>query len=128
MKKTIVDGMKARQILFCLAAPLLLHAAGTPARADTGDTRVRLVETADLDLRSSADRRELDRRIAQAARFVCGPESMASATFAICAAKARRSARPLTADDCIPVEEASNRPKTTRPPSFGPRAPLVPGN
>lgn len=127
MKNVIVDGMKPRQILLCLAAPLLLlHPAGTPAGADTGDTRVRLVETADLDLSSPDDRRELDRRIARAARSVCGPVGMASAGFAACTTKARRSARPLSTGDCPAAVETSDRRKWTRPPSLGPRASRIP--
>ncbi len=50
------------------AAPAL---AGTPA----GETNVSLVRTGDLDLSSQAGRRQLDVRLARAAREVCGTAS-----------------------------------------------------
>lgn len=51
------------------AAPAL---AETPAR---GEVVVSHVRTADLDLRSPAGQRQLDQRLANAAREVCGPAS-----------------------------------------------------
>ena len=52
------------------AAPALAQAP-TPA----GEINVTLVRTADLDLGTEAGRRQLDRRLAQAARDVCGTAS-----------------------------------------------------
>ena len=52
------------------AAPAL---AQTPAQQ--GEVAVSLVRTADLDLGSAAGQRQLDLRIARAARDVCGPAS-----------------------------------------------------
>lgn len=51
------------------AAPAL---AQSPAAAETN---ISLVRTADLDLGSQAGRRQLDRRLGQAAREVCGTAS-----------------------------------------------------
>jgi UrcA family protein len=52
------------------AAPAL---AETPS--SSADTQVSLVRTADLDLSSKAGQRQLEARIAQAAREVCGTPS-----------------------------------------------------
>ena len=52
------------------AAPALAQ----PASAQ-GEIAISYVQTADLDLRSDAGRRQLDRRLALAARDVCGTAS-----------------------------------------------------
>ncbi len=62
-----------------LASALITTAAikAAPALAETptAETNVSLVRTADLDLGSRAGRRQLDRRLANAAREVCGTAS-----------------------------------------------------
>ena len=71
--------MKAIQIVIASA---LITAAGlkaVPALAQpaTSDIAVSYVQTGDLDLRSDAGRRQLDRRLVTAARDVCGTASNA---------------------------------------------------
>lgn len=63
-----------------LASALIATAAigASPAfaqEATVGGTNTRLVQTADLDLASESGRRTLDRRLALAARDVCGTAS-----------------------------------------------------
>ena len=62
-----------------LASALITTAAikAAPALAETPavETNVSLVRTADLDLGSDAGRRQLDLRLARAAREVCGTAS-----------------------------------------------------
>jgi UrcA family protein len=66
-------------LTIALAAALITTAAikAAPAVAETptAESRVALVRTADLDLRSQAGRRQLDLRLARAARDVCGTAS-----------------------------------------------------
>ena len=66
-------------IAIALAAALITTAAikAAPALAETpaGETKVSVVRTADLDLSSSLGRRQLDLRLARAARDVCGTGS-----------------------------------------------------
>mgnify|MGYP006177377125 CR=1 FL=1 len=71
MKKAILYGIASALITAAAikAAPAL---AEQPAPAETN---VSLVRTADLDLGSEAGRRQLDRRLAHAAREVCGTAS-----------------------------------------------------
>jgi UrcA family protein len=52
------------------AAPALAEAPGSPSQIN-----VSLVRTADLDLGSSQGQRQLDQRLANAAREVCGTAS-----------------------------------------------------
>jgi UrcA family protein len=52
-----------------------IKAAPAVAETPTAGTNVALVRTADLDLRSEAGRRQLDLRLARAARQVCGAAS-----------------------------------------------------
>lgn len=66
--------------LIALASALVTTAAikAAPAFAEqpaAGATNVRLVQTADLDLGSGSGQRKLDRRLAIAAREVCGTAS-----------------------------------------------------
>ena len=71
MKKSIVYGLTS-----ALLTALALKAG--PAFAQevaTGETYVAIVKTADIDLDSEAGQRQLDRRLAQAAREVCGTAS-----------------------------------------------------
>ncbi len=69
--------MKA--ITIVLASALITGAAikAVPAVAETvsPDVVVSVVHTADLDLASDAGKRQLDRRLASAAREVCGTAS-----------------------------------------------------
>lgn len=69
--------MKA--ITIALASALIttaaIKAAPALAEAPPSDINVSLVQTADLDLGSSADQRRLDQRLANAAREVCGTAS-----------------------------------------------------
>jgi UrcA family protein len=64
-----------------LASALITTAVikATPALAETPavETNISLVRTADLDLSSDAGRRQLDLRLARAAREVCGTASEA---------------------------------------------------
>lgn len=72
-----------KPILIALASALITAGAikAAPAFAQTapleGEVQVSLVRTADLDLRSEAGQRELDQRLARAAREVCGEASNA---------------------------------------------------
>lgn len=71
MKKTlliILGSAFAATIMFKAAPAIAADAAAT-------DARISHVRTADLDLRSEAGRRQLDRRLIDAAREVCGPVS-----------------------------------------------------
>jgi len=52
-----------------------IKAAPALAEAPVVETSVSLVRTADLDLKSDAGRRQLDQRLARAAREVCGTAS-----------------------------------------------------
>ena len=69
--------MKA--ITIVLASALITGAAlkAVPALAETNspEVAVSVVHTADLDLNSDAGKRQLDRRLANAAREVCGTAS-----------------------------------------------------
>ena len=71
MKNSILYGLSSALItaLALKAAPALAQAV--PA----GETYVAIVKTADINLGSEAGRRQLDRRLAQAAREVCGTAS-----------------------------------------------------
>ena len=66
-------------ILITLASALITGVAikATPALAKdpAAERQVRIVRTADLDLRSAAGQRQLDQRLANAAREVCGEAS-----------------------------------------------------
>jgi UrcA family protein len=66
-------------IRIVIASALITAAAlkAVPALAETapGPVNVSIVETADLDLGSEAGKRQLDRRLAHAAREVCGTAS-----------------------------------------------------
>ena len=65
-------------LLITLASALITGAAivAAPALAEpTLDTNISLVRTADLDLASADGQRQLDRRLAKAARDVCGEAS-----------------------------------------------------
>ena len=71
MKKSILYGLTSALItaLAIKAVPAL--ALEGPA----GETYVAIVKTADINLGSDAGQRQLDRRLAQAAREVCGTAS-----------------------------------------------------
>ena len=58
-----------------LITTAVIRAAPALAEAPAAQTNVSLVRTADLDLSSDAGRRQLDRRLARAAREVCGTAS-----------------------------------------------------
>ena len=58
-----------------LIATAAIGAAPAFAQAPGGEINVRLVRIADLDLASEAGRRTLERRLANAAREVCGTAS-----------------------------------------------------
>ena len=66
-------------IRIIIASALITTAAikGVPAFAETAapDVNVSIVRTADLDLSSEQGRRQLDKRLSQAAREVCGAAS-----------------------------------------------------
>ena len=68
-----------RALYLALASALITTAAieAPPAfaQAPGGETNVSRVRTADLDLTSEAGRRTLERRLANAARQVCGTAS-----------------------------------------------------
>ncbi|HEU5286710.1 MAG TPA: UrcA family protein [Sphingomicrobium sp.] len=68
-----------RALYIALASALIttaaIKAAPALAQAPGGETSISLVRTADLDLGSEAGRRQLDQRLAHAAREVCGTAS-----------------------------------------------------
>lgn len=68
-----------RAVTIALASALIasgaIGAAPAPAQPPGGEANISLVRTADLDLGSEAGRKALDRRLAQAAREVCGTAS-----------------------------------------------------
>jgi UrcA family protein len=69
-----------RPILIAIASGLITAAVikATPALAqDAPETRATVVHTADLNLGSKAGLRQLDRRLTDAAREVCGTVSVA---------------------------------------------------
>jgi UrcA family protein len=71
-----------RPIIIALASGLITAAAikATPALAQEApvvETRTTVVHTADLNLGTKAGQRQLDRRLANAAREVCGEASAA---------------------------------------------------
>ncbi len=69
-----------RPILIALASGLITAAVikAAPALAqEAPETRATIVHTADLNLGSKAGIRQLDRRLANAAREVCGEASVA---------------------------------------------------
>ncbi len=71
MKKSILYGLTS-----ALITALALKAAPALAQeAPAGETYVAIVKTADINLGSEAGQRQLDRRLAQAARDVCGTAS-----------------------------------------------------
>lgn len=67
-------GFKIAAASFLITAALL---KGVPALAEPAPTpvNVSIVHTADLDLSSEAGKRQLDQRLSQAAREVCGEAS-----------------------------------------------------
>ena len=71
--------MKAIHIVIASAIITATAIKAAPALAQTtsaqGEVAISYVQTADLDLRSDAGRRQLDRRLALAARDVCGTAS-----------------------------------------------------
>ncbi len=71
MKKSILYGLTSALItaLALKAAPALAQ------QAPAGEAYVAIVKTADINLGSEAGQRQLDRRLAQAARDVCGTAS-----------------------------------------------------
>ena len=73
MKKSILYGLASALVtaLAIKAAPAL--AQDTPA----GEIAVAIVKTADIDLGSATGQHQLDRRLAQAVRDVCGTASEA---------------------------------------------------
>ena len=71
MKKPITIMLASAAI----TAGALLASPAPAAPPAPVETNVSLVRTADLDLRSEAGRRQLDRRLASAARTVCGEAS-----------------------------------------------------
>lgn len=58
-----------------LITTAVIKAAPALAQSPAAETNVSLVRTADLDLGSDAGRRQLDVRLARAAREVCGTAS-----------------------------------------------------
>lgn len=70
MKKTI-------QIVLvsALITTGIIKAAPALAESPASETNISLVRTGDLDLRSAEGQRKLDRRLAHAAREVCGTAS-----------------------------------------------------
>lgn len=71
MKNTILIGIASAIVL----AGVMNAAPAFAQQAPASETRVSVVRAADLDLGSKAGRRQLDRRIAAAARQVCGSAS-----------------------------------------------------
>ena len=71
--------MKAIHIIIAsaLITGTILKAAPALAEPTGGDVATSYVQTADLDLRSAAGRRQLDQRLSHAARDVCGTASNA---------------------------------------------------
>ena len=71
MKKSILYGLASALItaLALKAAPALAQ------QAPAGEAYVAIVKTADINLGSESGLRQLDRRLAQAAREVCGTAS-----------------------------------------------------
>lgn len=71
--------MKAIHIVIASAMITATALKAVPAFAQPatgqGEIAISYVQTADLDLRSDDGRRQLDRRLAVAAREVCGPAS-----------------------------------------------------
>ena len=68
MKKSILYGLAS-----ALVTALAIKAAPAMAQeAPAGETYVAIVKTADINLTSEVGQRQLDRRLAQAAREVCG--------------------------------------------------------
>lgn len=71
MSLTLRSPTNSTLLLSVVLALLLLH--GAPGLAQVVETQSVVVRISDLDLNSPDGRKELDRRIHRAARFVCGP-------------------------------------------------------
>ena len=108
--------------LIALASALITTAAikAAPALAQESapaETNISLVRTADLDLGSEAGRRQLDQRLARAARDVCGTASDADVegknAVRKCRretlAKARTQIEPVVADRGAVIAVAASR-------------------
>ena len=108
--------MKAIHITLAsaLVTATLLKAVPALAEPAANEIAISYVQTADLDLRSDAGRRALDRRLVTAARDVCGTASAADLEGANAVrscvdgvlAKARSDGRRLAAREVIAVTAA----------------------
>jgi UrcA family protein len=78
--------------LFAAAAAGAATLALSPVHAELGAPRTQEVRYDDLDLSKPAGKARLERRIAQAARIVCGPDYSGSITTRMAVAECRADA------------------------------------
>ena len=96
-------------IASALITTAAIKAAPALAQAQPVEPKVSLVRTADLDLRSAAGRRQLDLRLARAAREVCGVASDADLMGKNEVRECRERTLALARTDGVRLAEAVSR-------------------